>query len=899
MFTHRPTHQPAAPDHLTLPDAALQRTPPRGNTARERGPSARSVVRGEVVDRIVDVCLHRPDVPLIVVTGPAGIGRSTALAQARLRLTDERTTTVNVPIPRRECDAAHLAARLADELGAPPARGDFATASFRRLLAALAGQPDRLVVFLDDAHRINPESAGSITAFLNALAGTRITLVCAARSGAADRAGLDRLAGNGLVHEERLRPLGEAEVEQVLAELLNAVPAPGMAAALRNSCRGLPAVIEAAVEGYLASDCLRVVDRRVHLVRDRAPHLSNTHPLFTDLCEPKSPARAVLKSLAVLHPLGEAAPSLIADCVNRGEDEVREILRALAEADVLLRGPQPNSWRFRVPMLATVLASCAGPFERRRIGLLAVRALWNGAPCADPGYLPERLVDAGRLVDPERAAAQLLEHSASDAHENHEVRWLLAATKLTTDPARRAVALHRHAVSCAVQQRFGSAFESAALALRTLPHALSPIAEQQLQLVYVAGLAEHGDATALQDFVREGWRSIPGGAASRIVTRAAALCLLDRWQEAHEQLAAESEQWRSESRATAAFGQAIGRVAASMLGVASGQEQTEDDASSAAGPVKQLVTNALHLRGAAELGDPGAHEQWDEALDTARSTMAAATVHGRAPGRTPMYREAVTILTARGQLNSARAVLDEARSQHLLLPHLLAAPAADLESTLGVHDLSRTLIEQGLARAGADGIVVGTDELWLRLAVWESRHGNAAAGRKCAARLKRIAERLGTPAARRNHLLARVLVERDPVAAREAVELSRSRRRKVELARTALVVAESGLGDPRLLREAYRTFGELDALIPRARLRLLMRARNIAVAGRSATLAENERLLATLITDGLTNQQIGVVLGTSAKSVEGRLTRFFQRAGYQSRAELATAMLRGAAPASA
>ncbi|MEU6128268.1 hypothetical protein ABZ805_03750 [Saccharopolyspora sp. NPDC047091] len=672
-----------------------------------------------------------------------------------------------------------------------------------------------------------------------------------------------------------------------------------MAAAMRNSCRGLPAVIEAAVEGYLASDCLRVVDRQVHLVRDRAPRLPNTHPLFTDLCEPKSPARAVLKSLAALHPLDEAAPSLIADCVDRGEDEVLETLRALAEAGVLLPGPQPNSWRFRVPMLATMLASCAGPFERRRIALLAVRVLWHGAPCTDPDYLPERLVDAGGLVAPERAAAQLLAHSASDVHDDREARWLLAATELTTDPTRRAAALHRHAVSCAVGQRFGSAAESADLALRALPHELSTIPAQQLQLVYVAGLAGRGDTTALHDFAREGWRSLPGGAAARTVTRAAALCLLDRWREAHEQLAAESQQWRAESPATAAFGRAIDQVAASMLGTASRHEQTEDDTSSAAWPANQLVTNALHLRGAAELDDIGAHEQWDEALDAARSTMAAATVHGRAPGRTPMYREAVTILTARGRLSRARAVLDEARSQHLLLPHLLAGPAADLERTIGAHDRSRTIIEQGLARAGAHGLIVGTGELWLHLAEWESRHGDQMAGRKCAARIERIADRVGTTTARRNHLLARVLVEHDPAAAREAVELSRSRRRKVELARTVLIVAESGLGDPGLLREAYRTFGELDALIPRARLRLLMRARNIAVAGRSATLAENERLLATLVTDGLTNQQIGVVLGTGAKSVEGRLTRFFQRAGYRSRAELATAMLRDVASASA
>ncbi|GAA3361885.1 hypothetical protein GCM10020366_47610 [Saccharopolyspora gregorii] len=835
-----------------------------------------------------------------MLTGPAGIGRSTVLARARQRLTDERASAVTVPMPRRENDTAHLAARIADELGAPPSRGDNGSAAFRRLLTALAGRRDRLVVFLDDAHRINAEPVDSVISFLRALAGTRITVVCAARTGAHDRASLDPLRESGLVHEERLRPLGESEVEQLLSGLLNAVPAPGVAAAIRNSCRGLPSVVHAAVEGYLASDGVRVVDHRAHLVGNRSPRLPSTHPLFADLCEPESPAWSVLKSLAVLHPLGEAALSLIAGLVGRGEDEVVETLRALAERDVLLPGPRPNSWRFRVPMLATVLASCLGPFERRRAALLAVNAIWNdGASCADPDYLPERLVDAGRLVDPERAAAQLLAHSASGANDDREARSLLAATKLITDPTRRAAALHRQAVSCAVQQRFRSAAEAADLALRTLPDALSADSAQQLHLSYVAGLASHGDATALDEFVLDGWRSLPGGEAARTVTRAVALGLLNRWREAHEQLNAEPGRWQSAGPATAACGRAIAQVTASLLGLPSRQHQAEVDASGVAGQVSRLLADALHLRGGVQRGGAGAHEGWDEALDIARSTIAAATIHGQAPGRTPMYREMATILTARGLLNRARAVLDEARSQHLLLPHLLAVPAADLAHTLGAHDRSRTIIEQGLARAAADGLVIGTDELWLRLAAWESRHGNPMAGRECAARIERIAERAGTTAARRNHLLARVIVERDPAAASEVIGLSRAGGRPVELARIALVVAESGLGDPNLLREAYRTFGELDALIPRARLRLLMRARTIAVSGRSATLAENERLLATLITDGLSNQQVAVVLGTSAKSVEGRLTRFFQRAGYQSRAELATATLRGGTSVSA
>jgi DNA-binding NarL/FixJ family response regulator len=58
-------------------------------------------------------------------------------------------------------------------------------------------------------------------------------------------------------------------------------------------------------------------------------------------------------------------------------------------------------------------------------------------------------------------------------------------------------------------------------------------------------------------------------------------------------------------------------------------------------------------------------------------------------------------------------------------------------------------------------------------------------------------------------------------------------------------------------------------------------------------VAENERLLATLVTDGLTNRELATVLGASEKSVEGRLSRLFQRTGYRSRVELASAVLTG------
>jgi DNA-binding NarL/FixJ family response regulator len=85
----------------------------------------------------------------------------------------------------------------------------------------------------------------------------------------------------------------------------------------------------------------------------------------------------------------------------------------------------------------------------------------------------------------------------------------------------------------------------------------------------------------------------------------------------------------------------------------------------------------------------------------------------------------------------------------------------------------------------------------------------------------------------------------------------------------------------------------MDALLPRALLRHLMREHGVAVPGRAATTAEQERLLASLVAEGLTNRELAGVLTTTEKSVEAKLTRLFQRTGYRSRVELATAMLTG------
>ncbi|MBP2327503.1 DNA-binding CsgD family transcriptional regulator [Kibdelosporangium banguiense] len=252
-----------------------------------------------------------------------------------------------------------------------------------------------------------------------------------------------------------------------------------------------------------------------------------------------------------------------------------------------------------------------------------------------------------------------------------------------------------------------------------------------------------------------------------------------------------------------------------------------------------------------------------------------------------------TILIARGQINAARAVIDSARIAEASLPHLLNIPEADLEYILGNPARARMLVHNGLTSADEHGVVVGTDELWLRAALDDLAVGAHADAADSVTELNQLAEQLGTGRAHRNHLLASAIVNHDHQAATAAVTLAREREQPHELADTLMTLAAHNIGDPTQLREAYEIFGNLDALLPRARLRHLMRTHGITIPGRNVTISENERLLASLIADGLTNREVATVLATTEKNIEGRLSRLFQRTGYRSRVELATAMLTG------
>ncbi|SHF57685.1 helix-turn-helix domain-containing protein [Streptoalloteichus hindustanus] len=843
--------------------------------------ASRLVGRRDVVLQVVRAATAERPAP-VLITGAAGVGRGAVLAEVRDTLEEMGLATAHVPVLRAD---RNLVARVT---------------------AALALAPPS-VLLLDDLDRADQEA-------LTTLSRLRVAVVATYRTPLQRRHAELAAVPRTVVP---LRPLRRAETERVLTDLLQANPVPELVDTLHLGSRGRPALLRLAVDGHRAAGTLRIVDRTAYLVpAGQPPAPPPDHPVLRALRLVGDPDWAVLKALAVLHPLGPAAEGLVAEAVGLSPDALRAALDRLAP--YLTRGG--GAWRFRTPLLASCLRERLGPWERRELSTVAVTALWSGtATCADPTYLPERLVDAADLVDSARAGDELLAAGSAAMRQDyhHARRWLRAAARRVAEPSRRATALLLQAATCASHQDFAAAKESAEQVLRECVDLVPATAAQETLVIYLVGLAATGDRAALRDIAEHGWQAPPGGPAGATTARAIALCLTGRWDEAYRLLSDTRSIWASADDATTTYGELFLMGAALLTGRMAECERIATDPGllplfrdprhrpgllsavawtlAATGEIDRIDRlyaehgTPPHERSTVDIALGARAGRWDEALAAARLALATRAPAGHVPAHTAVRQEMAKILAARAQLTRARAVIDQGRAEQDCLPHVMSMAEAELDRVLGAPDRARRLLEQGLEVAARLGLVLATDELWLRLLLL-----TPARAPEIASRLGHLARRLDLGRVHRNHLLARVVAHKD--SGDEVVRLVRYRNQPWELAETLELVAVHGRGDTRLLQEAYGLYGQLDALLPRARLRHLMRERAIPVPGRAATVTENERLLATLVSEGLTNRELAAVLRTTEKSVEGRLTRLFHRTGYRSRVELATAILTGEYP---
>ncbi|MEU5259414.1 helix-turn-helix transcriptional regulator [Amycolatopsis sp. NPDC021455] len=853
--------------------------------------------------------LRSPGRPVLtVLSGP--VGADLTAAEARLcRLSAEpppgfaHVRTVDLSFAGSAAGAA-----LLDRI--PPAA----------VLRAGAGT----LLLLKGAHLMPPDGVGSLDALVRRLATAKSACVCTvalplpAATRAAFLASAARLYRDGLLRHVNLRPLPRAELPAFVTALLGAVPEDELVDRLWRISRGWPAAVEAALRIGQDRDLLRVVDRHAYVTPSPVPpRLTEDHELLAAIRRRGATAWATAKAIAVLRKLGPAAARLVARALGTSEAQARHELDLLTQSG-LLRHTR-DGWTFRQPLTGIALTWALGPYERRRLAQIAVQALWSGeAHCALPGYLPDQLVWAGRLVGPARAARELL--AASRRGGERVLPWLRAAAELTADGAARTEILLLHARTCLANDDPVRALESVETVLRS-PAAEIPDGElTAVRFVHLTALAESGRRDELTKIARGG-ASTPDTPLEDRAVRAFALSLLGRWREADELL----RQIREDPAAAgiARSVRSLGSVVRLWLGdrtefdrdvaelprrIEAGERPLEEPAWHAGALValselrqaEQVLAAARQVP--VRLSMPGRMIQavgagkFDEAMELARKHIAASAPGGCDPGQTVMFQLASSIQLCRGRLSRARELLATARERGPAMPHLLAIPEALYERVHGEYERAQSILRAAVGQAEENGVVAQTDLLWIALADLAVRTQRPGPLPEYLRKLETVAARMGTERAELNRLTLHALVHSDAAAAEAAMKLLRLRDQPLEQAVAFERFVRYGLAEPSLLSESYAIFGEMDAWMSRSWSRTLMRQHGVHVPGRQATLAENERLLAVLVAEGLGNKQIAALLQTGEKSVEGRLSRLFQRTGYRSRVELATAILDGQYP---
>ncbi|MFE3173142.1 AAA family ATPase [Amycolatopsis sp. NPDC059090] len=889
---------------------------------------------------------------LVTISGPTGIGRTAflgelgaQLAAAGVQVSAIRFTRAGIAVPASVgaeddppgpvaggprspgtagLDSAWVAVGHAAGAADDPRIGRRAAMAAAAAILRGGGESALLV---DDIQWADRDSLAVLESLTRLLTNASAMFCCAIRTPAAGPAAeegrmrLSRLRQAGLVHSVRLRPWTAAEISRRVVKLTEAAPDRELLDRLLQSARGIPLAVDESFERLRRDGSIQTISGRACLVSGQ-----ESRPAFASRFEAAvrglgRPAWTVAKAVALVAPLGEAVPELVSEALGLTRSDTLAALDLLSREGVLHRGQE---WRFPLPHWESVLAGQLGPFERRQLAAYAVRAVWAGsARCSDPDLFADLVADAGRLIDVRRAFAVLLDRAADADLSRAErvLRWLAAALDLAESRASRAAVLYQHTVACHRADRPEQSLRGAELLLTDLADSLAPDEIQEIRLIRLCSWRSLGKLESVDAIARQSGLP-PAGAESRRVAQAFACSLLDRWERVRDLLA--GDRWHNGADDAVSM-MTVGRLktlAAAWTGDLVALESGV--AARSERPLWHVERHRVHQVGSYVtalliIGDLGGAErlladehlpasnlspatgamlaalrgQAGQALELATRGIARGASRTDGAASAGMHLLVVSLLVAQGKLAEARDQLAVARAASPQLAYLLDIADARIDQALGENEGAVARLEQSLADAGENGLVAGTDVAWAELAQLALESDDRWLARRSCAELEKVVERM--PAGRASVLagLVRATVHHDRAAAAECLAAARERGQPFELAVVLERLARNGAGHSRLLTEAYAQYGELDALLCRAWLRNVMRDHGVAVPGRQETLVENERVLAMLAAEGLSNKQLATVLRTSEKSVEGRLSRLFLRTGYRSRIELSGAMLTG------
>ncbi|WP_449487349.1 AAA family ATPase [Streptomyces griseorubiginosus] len=442
--------------------------PPVGGGPRAGADSGESLTGRDREAADIDRTLNDPDGPRIIfVVGERGAGRTVFLRAAARRHGAAGGAVLSVDcVPGDALRPYLLVLRLVKTLeqhrpspygprrtGDPVAemtaaveQGDRAAAA-EALTRALAHAAPAIVV-VDDVQYADPASVDLLGGLdmTQAAPGVRLVLSLLRPGGVAGRreapSGADAAGLLPVRHPAarviEMAPLARGEVAALLAQRLQAVPDGALTGLVHETSRGLPAAIDILLAEWARHGEVLTAGRLALLYGGRLLPTAPRDNRFTEALRALGePAEKVASGLSVLWPLGPAVCALIAEVYGLSAADVQAGLRELLDAGIVEELPvredgATRGWRFRVPLTEYAVRERLGPLERGRLAAAAVQALWaaedrtgggderggwivGAEPAAylvaeaDAGtYLPDRIVEAGPLIDPERAVTELV-----------------------------------------------------------------------------------------------------------------------------------------------------------------------------------------------------------------------------------------------------------------------------------------------------------------------------------------------------------------------------------------------------------------------------------------------------------------------------------------------------------
>lgn len=371
------------------------------------------VVRDEAAT--IRAALRRTPARLQVIVGPAGVGKSVLARSVANDLGDRVVVPVLASGELSDVPLAALAPALARlQLPTEPSGAVLA------FVSALARDPDRYVLFVDDAPRLDAVSAGAISQLVR---GFGVAAVATARLGERLPDSLARLVDEGAAEIRSLGGLGHAAIDEVLADRFGAHVRHADVARLTARTDGNPLYLRALVEAAERSGAVRVEHGVVAIGDGRTPP-----DLLTAVAERVAALDAdsarLLRAIALMEPVerdaaaADAAASLdillVAGLVrfDPGSTSLRsshpligEVARANADADDILRA-------------AAALASTGRPADRFAAVRLR-RGTPAGAPSAEVAWAAAHARDSGDL----RTARDLAAHALASDDLDDVVRF--------------------------------------------------------------------------------------------------------------------------------------------------------------------------------------------------------------------------------------------------------------------------------------------------------------------------------------------------------------------------------------------------------------------------------------------------------------------------------------------